>query len=135
VLLVFGVMLTASGPYLQIKTSPAEMFLGAGVGGLLLMVLGFSVVGINWDEDVVSRLQGPQPRVTAEINQAGNTTRPLGLAFLGLRPDRAKLSEEGVSDRAGYLLPFEIVSSHLLVVLVGAAYLARAKRRVDSNVA
>ena len=29
----------------------------------------------------------------------------------------------------GYLLPFEIVSVHLLVVLVGASYLARAKRR------
>jgi hypothetical protein len=29
----------------------------------------------------------------------------------------------------GYLLPFEIVSVHLLVVLIGAAYLARAKRR------
>jgi len=31
--------------------------------------------------------------------------------------------------RVGYLLPFEIVSVHLLVVLIGAAYLARAKRR------
>ena len=31
---------------------------------------------------------------------------------------------------SGYLLPFEIVSVHLLVVLIGAAYLARAKRRV-----
>jgi NADH-quinone oxidoreductase subunit J len=30
---------------------------------------------------------------------------------------------------SGYLLPFEIVSVHLLVVLVGAAYLARTKRR------
>ncbi len=28
-----------------------------------------------------------------------------------------------------YLLPFEIVSVHLLVVLIGAAYLARARRR------
>ena len=28
-----------------------------------------------------------------------------------------------------YLLPFELVSVHLLVVLIGAAYLARAKRR------
>ena len=28
---------------------------------------------------------------------------------------------------SGYLLPFEIVSIHLLVVLVGAAYLARTK--------
>ena len=31
--------------------------------------------------------------------------------------------------RVGYLLPFEIVSVHLTVVLIGAAYLARAKRR------
>ena len=34
-------------------------------------------------------------------------------------------------DPVGYLLPFEIVSIHLLVVLVGAAYLARTKRRKD----
>ena len=31
--------------------------------------------------------------------------------------------------KMNYLLPFEIVSVHLLVVLIGAAYLARAKRR------
>lgn len=30
---------------------------------------------------------------------------------------------------SGYLLPFEIVSVHLLVVLIGAAYLARARKR------
>jgi hypothetical protein len=38
-----------------------------------------------------------------------------------------------VGGRSGYLLPFEIVSVHLLVVLVGAAYLARAKRRRSSR--
>ena len=31
---------------------------------------------------------------------------------------------------SGYLLPFEIVSVHLLVVLIGAAYLARTKKSV-----
>jgi hypothetical protein len=31
--------------------------------------------------------------------------------------------------KMNYLLPFEIVSVHLLVVLIGAAYLARAKRK------
>ena len=31
--------------------------------------------------------------------------------------------------KMAYLLPFEIVSVHLLVVLIGAAYLARSKRR------
>ncbi len=35
----------------------------------------------------------------------------------------------GVGFLTIYLLPFEIISVHLLVVLIGAAYLARAKRR------
>jgi NADH-quinone oxidoreductase subunit J len=33
---------------------------------------------------------------------------------------------------SGYLLPFEIISIHLLVVLIGAAYLARPKRRATA---
>jgi NADH-quinone oxidoreductase subunit J len=33
------------------------------------------------------------------------------------------------ADHSGYLLVFEIISVHLLVVLIGAAYLARARRR------
>src|SRR4029078_1113954 len=38
VLLVFGVMLTASAPYTIIKTSPAEGIVGGAVGILLLLV-------------------------------------------------------------------------------------------------
>ena len=55
------------------------------------------------------------------------------MSFLGLRPDK-DLDRKGASSglSTGYLLPFEIVSVHLLVVLVGAAYLARAKRRQGS---
>jgi hypothetical protein len=50
------------------------------------------------------------------------------MSFLGARPDR-DLSTDKTRLSPGYLLPFEIVSVHLLVVLIGAAYLARAKRR------
>ena len=39
VLLVFGVMLTASGPFVRIKTSPADLFLAAGVGLLVLFMI------------------------------------------------------------------------------------------------
>lgn len=130
VLLIFGVMLTASGPYSQIKTSPAEMFLGAGVGGLLLLVLVSSVVSLDWEQQIASRLGDSAVAVmqpNEQINQSGGTGRPLGLAFLGLRPDA--VDETGAAVRPGYLLAFEIVSVHLLVVLIGAAYLARAKRR------
>ena len=34
---------------------------------------------------------------------------------------------------SGYLLAFEIISVHLVVVLVGAAYLARAKRSLPAH--
>lgn len=126
VLLVFGVMLTASGPYLQIKTSAADGLLGAGVGGLLLLVLISTVYGLDW-----SALHPTPAASTIAERSEGNTIRPLGLAFLGLRPDRP-VTEDGKS-APGYLLPFEIVSVHLLVVLVGAAYLARAKRRAEPS--
>jgi NADH-quinone oxidoreductase subunit J len=61
---------------------------------------------------------------------------PLGLAFLGFTDVSPEGGLTGVPDgpvmrrtAVAYLLPFEVVSVHLLVVLIGAAYLARAKRR------
>ena len=52
------------------------------------------------------------------------------MGLLGIRVDR--LSQENPTLRAGmsgYFLPFEIVSVHLLVVLIGAAHLARGEKR------
>lgn len=161
VLLVFGVMLTASGPTVQIKTSAGDSLVGAAVGCLLLLVMIFTIRSVEWD-GIESRLpstplsasttdeqklanltsdvetsSATNERSAAKANlastvarqQQGRTVRQLGLGFLGLRPDRDlnASGNEGLSP--GYLLPFEIVSIHLLVVLVGAAYLARAKRR------
>jgi NADH:ubiquinone oxidoreductase subunit 6 (subunit J) len=54
----------------------------------------------------------------------GNLT---GARFNQNKP--GEVSEIPKRKQIGYLLPFEIVSVHLLVVLIGAAYLARAKRR------
>lgn len=128
VLLIFGVMLTASGPFISMKTSPGEGVLSAFVGfGLLGLILS-SVCALNWPE------VSPSPEgssIEAGFNQLGegNTTRPLGLSLVGLRPDKDLVTEKNKLLSVGYLLPFEIVSVHLLVVLVGAAYLARAKRR------
>ena len=162
VLLVFGVMLTASGPTVQIKTSPAEAFLGAGVGLLLLCVLMFSIKSVSWGDlesqlpshnlspavadfqqgqrldSAVSDAANPSEKSQADKaqanlvarNQAGRTVRQLGLSFFGLRPDQDLNRPAGGALAPGFLLPFEIVSIHLLVVLVGAAYLARAKRKV-----
>lgn len=131
VLLVFGVMLTASGPYTKIETSPGETVI-AGLLGIMFLFLVYSTTsGVDWGQ-LNERLGG-----TAEIAASpgfspdvqGQTLRPLGLSLLGVRAD----SQPGGPALPGYLLPFEIVSIHLLVVLIGASYLARAKKKVDSE--
>ena len=124
VLVVFGVMLTAQGPLQALKTRPMEW----AVGGILGTVLFALIVAVT-----VGSLGSMK---SAEGNDQLPGTAPLGLAFLGVTetapagevtgvPAGTKISRTSVA----YFLPFEIVSVHLLVVLVGAAYLARAKRR------
>jgi hypothetical protein len=116
VLLVFGVMLTAQAPFVSIQTSPGDRALAGIVAASLLALLlqaAFSVEA--WRRPGLGEVPPP-------------TATPIGTALVGLRVDDPPPgSPPGV--RSGYLLPFEIVSVHLLVVLVGAAYLARAKRR------
>ncbi|MBQ18535.1 MAG: hypothetical protein CMJ65_15580 [Planctomycetaceae bacterium] len=124
VLLIFGVMLTASGPFQQIRVSPGETFLGAAVGLLLLSVIAFTVIDVEWDTLNAARTEASPGA------ESGNTARAIGLRLVGIPADHEIGVHEGRGGRTGYLLPFEIVSIHLLVVLVGAAYLARAKRRV-----
>src|SRR2546422_2554136 len=46
VLVVFGVMLTAQGPFITMKTGPAEWAIAGLVGLMLLGVLVFSVIRI-----------------------------------------------------------------------------------------
>ncbi len=165
VLLVFGVMLTASGHTIRVQTSPAETLLGAGVGLVLLSVLLFAISSVDWvgssggnptagdspaiaDDredrraaERVARATTPENKAAAEQAQAavqarrqsGRTVRQLGLSFYGLRPDRNLHQKSNQALAPGFLQPFEIISIHLLVVLIGAAYLARAKRRVNPS--
>src|SRR5579872_4529593 len=48
VLLIFGVMLTASGPFVKIKTSPGEGVLAGVVGSLLLSLILYSACAVDW---------------------------------------------------------------------------------------
>lgn len=224
VLLIFGVMLTAQGPFISMKTGGGEWILATIVGGSLLAVLlqaAFSIEDWRSDErlahavGVINAARGGQPAVvirakkagpeyagvrirfeektrqtasfnaqeheltllsepgqttagriveelnkdheTAEVFEAAlmpgvpadtpietrhiakttftgpsapHTATALGLGFLGHRVDQIDQRDATLKrGMSGYLLPFEIVSMHLLVVLIGAAYLARTKRR------
>ena len=138
VLLIFGVMLTASGPYVRIKTSPAEGFLAGGIGALFLAMIVSTVSAVDWELGAIKihkvlKLQGKVASVSPKnLPAEGATARPIGLKLIGISPEDLG-RRKGSPLSTGYLLPFEIVSVHLLVVLVGAAYLARAKRRVGPS--
>ena len=120
-LLVFGVMLTARGKAAEMKTTPGWWLLALVVGGSLLAVLWQAAFSVDaWSTPSAGATQSQAARPTAA---------PIGLALLGVRVDQPLGEEGGEPVLSGYLLAFEIVSVHLLVVLVGAAYLARAQRR------
>src|SRR5829696_8307647 len=91
VLVVFGVMLTAQGPLRELRTRPAEWAVGSVLGAALFGLLVAVVTG------------------------------PLGLAFLGVTETSPKGNLTGTPEGTAiprqpvaYLLPFEIVSVHLL---------------------
>ena len=135
VLLIFGVMLTAQGPYVSLQTNPAEVVLSLGVGGVVFAMLVAAFSGVSWEANA-DRLEakfGTASVATVGYNQEGegSTVRRIGGALSGLRTE--SLRDGRAIERPGYLLPFEIISMHLLVVLVGASYLARAKRRTVTN--
>lgn len=219
VLLIFGVMLTASGPYNQLKMSPGNLIAVAATGAAVFFITFMGLKGADWDrsslrqvvfsaakyDEIHAAIEDeetdklfhtafhpvdvhgtqvyqylPEEELTSEeqnqilsllklnglkfspSSPTGGTIRPLGFGLLGSRPDKDLNSPKGLqrlSDgfytvipevkthspqaeeteaapalSTGFLLPFEIASVHLLVVLIGAAYLARAKRRVDPSI-
>jgi len=126
VLLIFGVMLTAQASYVSMKTSGGEWVASLVVGGAMLLMLLQAAISVD---DWTTPRSDTAALASAEIE----TASAIGGAFINVRVD--SMSESGgepAEGLSGYLLPFEIVSIHLLVVLIGAAFLARNKKRVGS---
>ncbi|QVL33248.1 NADH-quinone oxidoreductase subunit J [Telmatocola sphagniphila] len=107
VLVVFAVMLTSQQAFLKLKPTLVE-FIGIGILGLLI----FGLIA----NTLVAEQKTPMPRHPA----TGASVGSLGMAFLGLVDQKP--------NNPSYLFPFEIISIQLLVALIGAAYMARAKR-------
>src|SRR5580692_2230280 len=85
VLLIFGVMLTASSPFVRIRTTPGELVLAGGVGLLLFSMIYSTVYLADW-----SRLTQTSSVATVKntrgYNSAdeGNTARPIGMKLIGI---------------------------------------------------
>ena len=125
VLLVFGVMLTAQGTVRVDASGGGQWILALLAGGSLLAVLLQSVSQVQPIDKPTSAERGGRRRQPHDD--------PIGRGLVGARTDKVGQSSADAKNPVGYLLPFEIISVHLLVVLVGAAFLARAKRRVGAR--
>ncbi len=157
VLVVFGVMLTAQGPFINMRVGAAEWAIAMGVGLLLYGVLAASLVQMSpptageaevafgsmpgsptLGEALLGMEKATEPANVTGIPGTGYGTAAVRGAAEGTvaatrvpagRTSMVPPAPEHRRQQIAYLLPFEIVSVHLLVVLIGAAYLARAKRR------
>ena len=121
VLLVFGVMLTARGPFVSMKTGGGQWIMATD---RRRRAAGRAAAG-----GLEHSGSGPAARKTCSRSPpVADRHRTLGLGLMGVRVDQLDQPDPVLRDgMSGYLLAFEIISVHLVVVLVGAAYLARAK--------
>ena len=102
ILIVFGVMLTSKSPFSKYQPSGAEVAAAVIIG---IAMLGGLVLGLG----------------TA-----------LGRGVFASNPARAgayPMNELGLALLGEYLVPFEIASVLLLAVMIGAAYLAKARKK------
>jgi NADH-quinone oxidoreductase subunit J len=148
ILVIFGVMLTAQGPFVSMRTSSAEWAVSAATGITLLALLVMSTLTLKVGD--VGALKGTEiDKYTPAFRKDNDSAQSpyaiiIGEGFtgVGVGPAHEFKGRPGSGgdlapkyERTNYLLPFEIVSVHLLVVLIGAAYLARTKRRREPTAA
>jgi NADH-quinone oxidoreductase subunit J len=102
ILIIFGVMLTSKSPFSRFAPKPGEIVIALSIGAVLMVSL---VWGIN--RAISAGVFGSDAYAAESYPMVA-----LGQALLG-----------------DFLVPFEVASVLLLVVMIGAAYLAKARRR------
>jgi NADH:ubiquinone oxidoreductase subunit 6 (subunit J) len=102
ILIIFGVMLTSKSPFSRFAPKPGEIVISLSIGAVLMICL---IWGIN--RAVSAGVFGSDAYAADNYPMVA-----LGQALLG-----------------DFLVPFEVASVLLLVVMIGAAYLAKARRR------
>ncbi|RIK62300.1 MAG: hypothetical protein DCC65_17630 [Planctomycetota bacterium] len=98
ILIVFGVMLTSKSPWMQFTATRGQVVAASVVAVLLAFGLCGVMLGADWSRPAGQLSASPQVR------------------------------EVGTDLLTDYLVPFEAASVLLLVVMIGAAYLARPEK-------
>lgn len=102
ILILFGVMLTSKSPFSRFEPKAGEVAIAVSVCLILFVALLMAIHSA--------------PFVTREMDTTSKyPTHALGQALLG-----------------DYLIPFELASVVLLIVMIGAAYLAKARKKDEA---
>lgn len=102
ILILFGVMLTSKSPFSRFEPKAGEVAIAVSVTLVLFVALLMAIHSA--------------PFVTREMDTTTKyPAQALGQALLG-----------------DYLIPFELASVVLLIVMIGAAYLAKARRKDET---
>jgi NADH:ubiquinone oxidoreductase subunit 6 (subunit J) len=100
ILIIFGVMLTSTSPFSRFEPKAGEVAIALSAGVLLLTAL------------VLVAVRTPFPT----YDNAG--------------PTYTSIDSFGQSLLGDYVVPFELASVLLLVIMIGAAYIARGRRSI-----
>ncbi len=100
ILMVFGIMLTSQSPWVYFTATRRQAWVALAVAAMLGFGLCVLVLSVDWSD-----------RATATPLSASPTVEAIGNSLL-----------------TDYLVPFEVASVLLLVVMIGAAYLARTDK-------
>jgi NADH-quinone oxidoreductase subunit J len=98
ILIIFGVMLTSKSPFSRFEPKMTEIVVAVSVALLIFGALVMAITHVTWP-------------VSPAPTDALYSVDALGQALLG-----------------DYLVPFELSSVLLLLVMIGAAYLAKGRR-------
>jgi NADH-quinone oxidoreductase subunit J len=106
ILIIFGVMLTSRNPFMQLKVKGWELTVGILIGVSLLALLLLAMVNTTLPpqaENLPATAGGPGQGGYGQVELVG----------------RGLLTK--------YLVPFEVAAVLLLVVMIGAAFMARKR--------
>ncbi|MEX0775636.1 MAG: NADH-quinone oxidoreductase subunit J [Phycisphaeraceae bacterium] len=106
ILIVFGVMLTSRNPWSQLRPAGWEMVVGLGIGFVIAALLVLALV--------------TTPGIYGYHPPPGAATAPAGEGY-------GQVEMVGRALLSTYLVPFEVAAVLLLVVMIGAAYMARRR--------
>lgn len=107
ILIVFGIMLTSKNPFMQLRVSLWEMMAGVFIAVLISGLLVLALV---------------QSLPLTQLASPGASG--VGKAFDG---SYGQVDLIGRALLSAYLVPFEVAAVLLLVVMIGAAYMARRR--------